>query len=178
MTLRLLCVYKSFLLIFPTLIFILVSAANAMCEPSAPLKSLTSSETNISPPPVTLVSEIASGQREEDGVTMNRQTPLLSSSKTSEPDVEPVTKISLNNNFDEPEDMEASDSNDSHSSHECIRQIASIVGDQKPSTHLRRRPTPSTSHLPIDIVRRALRPFCERSSVSAEWLVDELPPPA
>lgn len=104
----------------PETVEVQTKAANAMCEPSAPLKSLTSSETNISPPPVTLVSEMASGQREEDGVTLNRQVPLLSSSKTSEPDVEPVTKISLNNNFDEPEDMEASDSNDSHSSHDAV----------------------------------------------------------
>ena len=108
------------MLIFPTFNYILVSAASAMSEPSAPLKSLSSSETNISPASeMALVAEMASGQREEDGVTLTRQVPLLSSSKTSEPEVEPVTKISLNNNFDEPEDMETSDSsNDSHSSHD------------------------------------------------------------
>lgn len=94
--------------------------ASVMSEPSAPLKSLTSSETNISSPPpgpVTMVNE-----REEEGVT--RQPPLLSSSQTCEQDAETVpasvTKISLNNNFDEGDEMETSDSNDSHSSHDAM----------------------------------------------------------
>ena len=90
-----------------------------MSGPSAPLKSLIISETNISPPPgpVTLVSE-----RDEEGIT--RQVPLLSSSQSCEPDVETVptsvNKININNNFDEGEDMDTSDSNDSHSSHDAM----------------------------------------------------------
>ena len=97
-----------------------VSDASVMSEPSAPLKSLTSSETNISSPPpgpVTMVNE-----REEEGVT--RQPALLSASQTCEQDAETVpasvTKISLNNNFDEGDEMETSDSNDSHSSHDAM----------------------------------------------------------
>ena len=59
---------------------------------------------------------MVTGQREE--------VSLLSSSQTREPSIETaptsVTKISLNNNFDDPEDMEAGDSNDSTSSHDDI----------------------------------------------------------
>ena len=87
-----------------------------MSEPSAPLKSLSSSETN------SLVSEMTGGEREEGEVTC--QVPLLSTSQIGEGEAEAVPtsvpKISLNNNFDEPEDMESSDSNDSQDSHEAM----------------------------------------------------------
>ena len=97
--------------------------ANLMSEPSAPLKSLTSSETN------SLVSEMTGGEREEGEVTC--QVPLLSTSQISEGEAEAVPtsvpKISLNNNFDEPEDMESSDSNDSQDSHEAM-DLEAVAG--------------------------------------------------
>ena len=68
-----------------------------MSEPSAPLKSLTSSETN------SLVSEMTGGEREEGEVTC--QVPLLSTSQIGEGEAEAVPtsvpKISLNNNLNQ-----------------------------------------------------------------------------